>query len=239
MVDIEYIKATLNPTLEDDRRKIKQGDYLTKEVIDLLCTGKVANIQKCFALTDGTSEKYTVECVCSKCNSIHTLKKSKTKLLEYIADLRNGINNYKCEICKELEAEESKKLSEQNKILLEKATISATETFISNYLCVGYDINDKSDKQFYAMRNQLYRCDIDAIADYINDMDYHDFLITPYWRIIARHMKKKAKYKCQLCNSKGQLNVHHRTYDNHGYELTKCEEDLICLCQDCHEKFHE
>jgi len=46
---------------------------------------------------------------------------------------------------------------------------------------------------------------------------------------------KRAKYSCQLCNSKDNLNVHHRTYERRGHELAS---DLIVLCKQCHKTFH-
>lgn len=75
------------------------------------------------------------------------------------------------------------------------------------------------------------------LKDYICDMDYYDFLKTPYWKAIAEKVRYKADYKCQICNSSEGLNVHHRSYENHGDELHHME-DLICICKDCHEKHH-
>ena len=46
---------------------------------------------------------------------------------------------------------------------------------------------------------------------------------------------RKAGFKCQLCGRKGDLNVHHNTYNSRGNENLK---DLIVLCKDCHTKFH-
>lgn len=63
------------------------------------------------------------------------------------------------------------------------------------------------------------------------------FLSTPYWTAIAAKKKIKAHYCCELCNSQKLLNVHHKTYEHHGYELDNMN-DLIVLCSDCHKKFH-
>jgi hypothetical protein len=68
-------------------------------------------------------------------------------------------------------------------------------------------------------------------------MDYTDFLKTPEWDATRRAMLRKAKYTCQLCNKDGvTLNVHHKTYERIGEELT---DDLIVLCKSCHAKFHD
>ena len=52
-------------------------------------------------------------------------------------------------------------------------------------------------------------------------------------------VKYKANYKCQLCNNNSLLNTHHKNYNRHGLEHVYWKEDLICLCQNCHEKFHD
>ena len=80
----------------------------------------------------------------------------------------------------------------------------------------------------------------DEIAKYITGMPYADFLCTPYWKTIADYVKHKYDGVCKLCGHKDNLNVHHKTYDNHGYEhrAAVIESDLIILCRDCHEKIH-
>lgn len=50
--------------------------------------------------------------------------------------------------------------------------------------------------------------------------------------------KKEAGFRCELCNGEKNLEVHHRTYENHGYEWFN-QDDLICLCHDCHETHHK
>jgi hypothetical protein len=67
--------------------------------------------------------------------------------------------------------------------------------------------------------------------------DYHKYLNSPEWKEKARQKRIEAGNKCQLCNSSGTpLNVHHRTYENIYQEKP---EDLIVLCKDCHQKFHD
>lgn len=76
-----------------------------------------------------------------------------------------------------------------------------------------------------------------VISNYIKDMDYEDFLSTPYWKAIAAHTKYKAGYRCQVCNSSAFLATHHRNYGIHGREHAHLNE-LIVLCKHCHQKFH-
>ncbi len=69
----------------------------------------------------------------------------------------------------------------------------------------------------------------------LKTMPYKDYLQTDHWKKTRKKALYKADYKCQLCNSKEKLNVHHKTYENRGCEKS---EDLIVLCEECHGKFH-
>lgn len=66
---------------------------------------------------------------------------------------------------------------------------------------------------------------------------YNDYLKTDYWKRVAEAVKKRADYKCQLCNSQHDLCAHHRDYSHRGNELNYLN-DLVCLCRRCHEIFH-
>ena len=53
-------------------------------------------------------------------------------------------------------------------------------------------------------------------------------------------MKFKCGFICQECLKPFNvyhLNTHHKTYIHHGEEIDHLE-DLIVLCQECHEKEH-
>jgi len=76
-----------------------------------------------------------------------------------------------------------------------------------------------------------------TVSDHIRGMGYQNFLKTPYWKAITAHTKFKAGYRCQLCNSSGNLVTHHRHYGIHGFEHAYMHE-LIALCNCCHNKFH-
>ena len=67
-------------------------------------------------------------------------------------------------------------------------------------------------------------------------MKYKDYLKTEHWKAISKQAKENADNRCQLCNSGGELHTHHRTYDRVGKEKIS---DLICLCANCHAKFHD
>ena len=67
-------------------------------------------------------------------------------------------------------------------------------------------------------------------------MSYKDFLNTPYWKAISAYLKIK-RGKCEKCGSETELHTHHKTYEHHGTEIFNLN-DLICLCKECHRKFH-
>lgn len=68
-------------------------------------------------------------------------------------------------------------------------------------------------------------------------MKYHDYLQTDYWKEVSLAVKKRAGWRCQVCNSPHDLDAHHRTYDHRGRELDHLD-DLVCLCRRCHAVFH-
>ena len=66
---------------------------------------------------------------------------------------------------------------------------------------------------------------------------YENYLKTDYWKAVSVEVKKRAGYRCQVCNSQMDLVAHHRCYDHRGKELEHLD-DLICLCVRCHSLFH-
>lgn len=79
--------------------------------------------------------------------------------------------------------------------------------------------------------------DSELLACRIKTMSYREFLKTAYWFGVSSKAKSNAGMRCQVCNSGQQLNVHHRTYDTHGYEHENMF-DLVVLCGGCHGLFH-
>jgi hypothetical protein len=70
----------------------------------------------------------------------------------------------------------------------------------------------------------------------LRNMPYEEYLQTEHWAAVRTAALRRANYACQLCNAKGRLNVHHRTYENCGREQPS---DLIVLCEGCHAKVHD
>lgn len=70
----------------------------------------------------------------------------------------------------------------------------------------------------------------------LRSMPYKEYLQTDHWKNTRKKAQERANYRCQLCNTKKQtLHVHHRTYERRGQEYAS---DLIVLCANCHETFH-
>ena len=74
------------------------------------------------------------------------------------------------------------------------------------------------------------------IKEYIQSIPYTVFLNSIYWRIVSSTIKHRQK-KCSLCGKRIGLQVHHKNYKHHGFELQNMD-DLIVLCRDCHKKIH-
>jgi len=67
--------------------------------------------------------------------------------------------------------------------------------------------------------------------------DYLEYINSPEWREKAEAAKKRAGYRCQVCNrprSEVQLDAHHRTYERLGHED---DGDITVLCRRCHDLF--
>lgn len=109
-----------------------------------------------------------------------------------------------------------------------------TEKFISKYL--GQDTAGKGEDLF-DMIAESKGANKMIIARVIRQMDYEEFLSTPYWHLVARQVKRSAHWQCQECGSHTNLVAHHVHYRLHGYEMYRVKE-LRCLCQACHERHH-
>lgn len=68
------------------------------------------------------------------------------------------------------------------------------------------------------------------------NIDYNKYMSSGYWKDIKEQILERDKHKCRLCNSKKNLQVHHRTYDNLYHEDL---EELITLCKKCHYIVHK
>jgi 5-methylcytosine-specific restriction endonuclease McrA len=65
-------------------------------------------------------------------------------------------------------------------------------------------------------------------------MDYQEYIRSDRWKETRQWILIFWNYRCALCNSRERVEVHHRTYERLGQELTT---DCIALCNRCH-KLH-
>lgn len=65
---------------------------------------------------------------------------------------------------------------------------------------------------------------------------YSEYLQSSHWRKVREQRKAYDEYKCYLCGSTDELNVHHISYKNLGRE--NINNDLVTLCRDCHQLVH-
>lgn len=65
--------------------------------------------------------------------------------------------------------------------------------------------------------------------------EYAAYLQSAKWVRKRQESLERFGHRCGVCYSDGRLAVHHRTYERCGDELV---EDLIPLCERCHEAFH-
>lgn len=55
------------------------------------------------------------------------------------------------------------------------------------------------------------------------------------WKDVREQRKQIDDYKCVMCGSESNLQVHHQHYGNIGHEYM---DDLITVCYECHRKIH-
>ena len=65
--------------------------------------------------------------------------------------------------------------------------------------------------------------------------DYLAYLQSQSWRVTRNRALRMARYRCQRCQAKQRLQVHHKTYERLGHEL---DSDLEVLCEVCHNEHH-
>lgn len=251
-MDKEFIKMTISAKQGKDDRLIKQGDIIDDELIEILCSESLSNMKKAFYIYDGNfiagQSVYFVQLKCPICGRLHMKELSKTKTLKVLKDIKD--KNYDdtvflCEACK-VEYDLNKKRKEiEETVNWEERKKQAVKDYIESYLNPNNSFKDEisaKEKIHYIFDyNFCGFPDEKEIEKSILNMSYKDFLNTPYWDGVRNYKLKRANYCCELCGRKGILNVHHKTYANHGSEHIRsiANSDLIVLCKNCHEKFHD
>jgi hypothetical protein len=63
-------------------------------------------------------------------------------------------------------------------------------------------------------------------------MRYEDYLKSEHWKSRRYFRGQKSKWTCERCGAKDKpIHIHHLNY-NHLWN--ESDEDLECLCEDCH-----
>ena len=128
--------------------------------------------------------------------------------------------------------EEQRLLSKGIKIINGK-TGNDRYVWVDGELCMktednggGYDI---TDCRFYQPIGENPENEKDA------KLFYRLYLDSDIWKKKRRERIEKDGFKCSVCGSAKNLNVHHITYERLGREDL---EDLVTLCRDCHSRLH-
>jgi len=120
-----------------------------------------------------------------------------------------------------------------------KKTITSPSSKTIDFILNSKEMWDKtigiSDR--FKILNMITKEYKEEISERIRLMSYNDFLNTPYWKAISVYKKIKAR-RCEICGSKFELHTHHKTYENHGYEILHLE-DLQVICGRCHFALHK
>ena len=64
---------------------------------------------------------------------------------------------------------------------------------------------------------------------------YKEYLFSKEWQTIRKQKLEQVGNRCQSCDSKNNLQIHHKTYKRIYCEKSK---DLIVFCSGCHKKSH-
>lgn len=245
----EYIKMILENNGKNDGL-IRDGDYIDEELVKILSHYKKAKINQAFYSYDVVPTggfKYHIDIKCPRCEKIYRKTSGKIKIIEMIECMKNGSYNsdFFCIQCEsEIKNEQESKRKIRDREAYEREQ-EECDFYIANYLNPNKKFNSnvsKSEKINIIMNITLWHYELyEKIEKAVQSLEYRDFLDTPYWDGVRNYKLIKAKYRCELCGGRGKLNVHHKTYQNHGREHTKsvADKDLIVLCQECHEKFHD
>ena len=240
MVDYKLFENILS---QKDEGYVEEGDFLDFNIVKLFAASDLPRVRRLFKGTTRSSKPigYYCEFECEKCGRKYITKVGKTRLFDILHLIKNPAKKlgkvFVCDECKQTQKEEVVIDQERLAALLEKQTALNTEKYIELYLAPDKKWSENVSLYVRIQRLSSNAVNRDVIIEYIRNMDYYDFLETPYWKAIARRVKYKAGYKCQLCNSGENLITHHRTYEHHGDEINHMA-DLICICKNCHEKYH-
>lgn len=68
---------------------------------------------------------------------------------------------------------------------------------------------------------------------------YINFLKSPFWKIEREKILKRFNYKCVLCFSTDNLNIHHISYEDLYCRKPASSQNVVLVCRYHHEQFHK
>jgi 5-methylcytosine-specific restriction endonuclease McrA len=250
MIDLNLLKCILE---SKPHYPLSSNDYIDLDAFKFLSKYSVSKVAALFAPASESnpSPVYRWQASCWSCGVTVDRSGGKSKLSKDLQDARdlNSSNEYRrrrtynlieCAPCRETRNAKDRELKEKWDDERRDRIENGAARFIELYLNPAASWQDGTtwrDAFCYVM-NGIDSCHLDIVAEHIKQMPYSEFLKTPYWKAVAHEVYRKAHYRCQLCGSGGQIHAHHRSYSIHGREHCNLG-DLIALCSDCHEKFHQ
>lgn len=111
-----------------------------------------------------------------------------------------------------------------------------TENYNYNIKCIMLDKepNPKDYCEYFEPENtKLNTCDLDNL--YISFLEtclrisYSDYLNSIYWKLFKERVLSEYNYKCSICGSEKNVDVHHLK-KNLGRETLN---DVIVICNEC------
>lgn len=139
---------------------------------------------------------------------------------------------YECDVCHEEKSVLHQKRNEEWEAIKSRDTMDYINTICNPEMI--WNEGTKLSAMWSEINGNVY---LESVATHLKDLDYKDFLKTPYWKAVAQKVRARAKWRCQICDEKTSLDVHHRNYACHGQEHLYLNE-LIAICRPCHERHH-
>jgi hypothetical protein len=224
MIDKEFIVDFL----EDDKKKISTGDIIPHDVFTYLRRFSINNKTKVRMLFAKGATNLSFVCHCFKCKEPTRWWHPEIADVEWLLKhLQSDLNTFVCSACRRKEEDEER-----------DSVNKRTQQFINLFLHPEGKWKLNKSEWFKAICTGWSYCNPVVLSHHIKCMSYPDFLLTPYWKAVAYQNKVSAGFKCILCNSSDKIATHHRSYDHHGEEHLYMK-DLVCLCGECHSKFHD
>lgn len=97
-----------------------------------------------------------------------------------------------------------------------------------------YHEQHEADSKLYKERYIAAEEKRQKVMQSLRSMSYAEYIRTEHWQLLKQAALKHAKYRCQLCNARGILNVHLRADEHRSYESLA---DIAVLCQTCYGAF--